>query len=201
MAFPTFLASVLIEFFGHNLPSRPPIVANEGASVGPESSNGVTESMGLRADLAPTCRPDPLIIGGLAALAPSSWDLDIAANRAPGAPLVMVANVSRQSGSVEALWKLCQTRRNATASRRSGGLFGECSVSLGQDIARWRVSPPSIYSMRTDCGVPVRPVLELACNSEPECQVRHVSHILAPCFLSSSMAPSDKSDHGACLVA
>lgn len=97
--------------------------------MGPETSNGVTESMGLRADYAPPAGRAPLIATGLAALAPSSWDLDIAANGAPGAPFVMVANVSRQSGSVEALWKLCQTRRNATASRRSGGLFGECSVS------------------------------------------------------------------------
>ena len=109
MAFPTFLASVLIEFFGHNLPSRPPLVANEGASVGPEASNGVTESMGLMADLAPSAGPDPLIDPELAALAPSSWDLDTPANDDPGAPVVMVADVSRQllcccgGSSIEAL--------------------------------------------------------------------------------------------------
>lgn len=96
-----------------------------------------------------TCRPGPLIAAGLAAFAPSSWDLDTAANRAPGAPFVRVANVSRQSGSVEALWKLCQTRRNATASRRSGGLFGESSVSgTRQQQLNGSGSPPSTWVNR-----------------------------------------------------
>lgn len=90
--------------------------------MGPEASNGVTESMGLRADFAPHAGRAPLIATGLAALAPSSWDLDTAANRAPGAPFVTVANVSRQSGSVEALWKpLSDTteRDSIEAVRRS----------------------------------------------------------------------------------
>ena len=57
MAFSTFLPRVLIEFFTRNLPSRPPSSQPRGASVGPETSNGVTESMGLTADLAPPAGP------------------------------------------------------------------------------------------------------------------------------------------------
>lgn len=109
--------------------------------MGPETSNGVTESMGLRADYAPPAGRAPLIATGLAALAPSSWDLDIAANRAPGAPFVMVANVSRQSGS----WKLCgsSVRHDGTRQHRGGqAVCLENAPCLGQ-TARWLVSPRS----------------------------------------------------------
>lgn len=36
MAFPTFLTSALIEFFGHNLPSRPPSSQKGGRRWGPK---------------------------------------------------------------------------------------------------------------------------------------------------------------------
>lgn len=131
--------------------------------MGPEASNGVTGSMGLRADLAPPAGPDPLIVGGLAALAPSSWDLDTPANGAPGAPFVMVANVSRQFGlcgsSVEALSDTTE-RDSVEAVRRS---VWRMFRVWDKTTARWRASLPALASVRTDFGAPSPPPLLRRC--------------------------------------
>lgn len=127
--------------------------------MGPETSNGVTESMGLRADLAPPAGRGPLIATGLAALAPSSWDLGIAANSAPGASFVMVANVSRQLASVEALWKLLSdtTERDSIEAVRRSCL--ENAPCLGQDSSVACEPAQYLREVRIDSGVPSSPVL------------------------------------------
>lgn len=145
-----------------------------GASVGPDTSNGDGKH-GSQSGLCATCRPDPLIATGLAALAPSSWELDIAANSTPSPPFVMVANVSRQSGS----WKPCgsSVRHDGTRQHRGGqAVCLENLPCLGQDTARWRVSPPGNDVNQTQ----LRESNGLGTTSTPNTRVPSTA-CLAPC--------------------
>lgn len=171
--------------------------------MGPEASNGVTGSMGLRADLAPPAGPDPLIVGGLAALAPSSWDLDTPANGAPGAPFVMVASVSRQFGlcgsSVEALSDTTE-RDSVEAVRRS---VWRMFRVWDKTTARWRASLPACPSicanrLRRPESPPLTPWVRLQIRA----QVPRLTGLarLAPRLLGSHMAPLE-SPTIACLMA
>jgi hypothetical protein len=170
-------------------------VATEGGVGGARNLERCDGKHGSDGGPCATCRPDPLIAPELAALAPSSWDLVIAANGDPGARIVMVADVSRQlclcGSSLEAL---CKTRRNARASRRSVGLFGECPVSGSRTGRSSMVLGPAKHSNANYANRRRRPELNYlswAFNSGPKCQAQQGFAQFAPCLLSSPMAPSD----------
>lgn len=135
------------------------LVAKEGGLGGSRILERCDGKHGSEDALCATCKADPLIVTRLAALAPSPWDLDIAANSAPGATLVMVANVSRQSTSVEALWKLYQTRRNAILRGGGQAIRLENALNcLSGATSNSMALKPSKPSAQAERGVPISPL-------------------------------------------
>lgn len=167
--------------------------------MGPEASNGVTESMGLMADLALPAGPDPLIDPELAALAPSSWDLATPANGDPGAQFVMVADVSRQllccsggssieaqsdtterASAIEAVWRsVWRTSRVWDRSQTFTGIGSPLGIFLCELCEQTTDVPSSNAIVATP--------FKFGCR----CRAQQGFARFAPGPLSSSMAPYD----------